>query len=107
MDVLYEMLLLESYIWIYDYPNSSKKHVGPTSFAPIVNAAIDIVEANNGQYHVLVIIADGQVTRSIDTPSERLSPQEQATVNSIVAASEYPLSIILVGVRDGPWDEMK
>ncbi|KAF3662519.1 E3 ubiquitin-protein ligase RGLG1 [Capsicum annuum] len=80
---------------------------GPTSFAPIVNAAIDIVEANNGQYHVLVIIADGQVTRSIDTPSERLSPQEQTTVNSIVAASEYPLSIILVGVGDGPWDEMK
>ncbi|KAF3629400.1 hypothetical protein FXO37_28970 [Capsicum annuum] len=107
MDVLYEMLLLESYIWIYDYPNSSEKHVGPTSFAPIVNAAIDIVEANNGQYHVLVIIADGQVTRSIDTLSERLSPQEQATINFIVAASEYPLSIILVGVRDGPWDEMK
>lgn len=34
---------------------------GPTSFAPIIDAAIDIVEANNGQYHVLVIIADGQV----------------------------------------------
>ncbi|MCD7469741.1 E3 ubiquitin-protein ligase rglg3 [Datura stramonium] len=80
---------------------------GPTSFAPIVNAAIDIVEANNGQYHVLVIIADGQVTRSLDIPSGSLSPQEQATVNSIVAASEYPLSIILVGVGDGPWDEMK
>ncbi|XP_004247214.1 E3 ubiquitin-protein ligase RGLG3 [Solanum lycopersicum] len=80
---------------------------GPTSFAPIVNAAIDIVEANNGQYHVLVIIADGQVTRSLDTPHGSLSPQEQATVNSIVAASEYPLSIILVGVGDGPWDEMK
>ncbi|KAG5587257.1 hypothetical protein H5410_047691 [Solanum commersonii] len=80
---------------------------GPTSFAPIVNAAVDIVEANNGQYHVLVIIADGQVTRSLDTPPGSLSPQEQATVNSIVAASEYPLSIILVGVGDGPWDEMK
>lgn len=35
--------------------------VGPTSFAPIINAAIDIVERSNGQYHVLVIIADGQV----------------------------------------------
>ncbi|KAL3359182.1 hypothetical protein AABB24_015978 [Solanum stoloniferum] len=76
---------------------------GPTSFAPIVNAAVDIVEANNGQYHVLVIIADGQV----DTLPGSLSPQEQATVNSIVAASEYPLSIILVGVGDGPWDKMK
>nr|GMC96552.1 E3 ubiquitin-protein ligase RGLG3 [Ipomoea batatas]GMD02454.1 E3 ubiquitin-protein ligase RGLG3 [Ipomoea batatas] len=83
------------------------KLAGPTSFAPIINAAIDIVEAHNGQYHVLIIIADGQVTRSSDTPPGRLSPQEQSTVDSIVAASEYPLSIILVGVGDGPWDEMR
>ncbi|PSS30235.1 E3 ubiquitin-protein like [Actinidia chinensis var. chinensis] len=80
---------------------------GPTSFAPIIDAAIDIVERSNGQYHVLVIIADGQVTRSPDTPPGRFSPQEQATVNSIVTASQYPLSIILVGVGDGPWDAMK
>ncbi|KAH7860042.1 hypothetical protein Vadar_008497 [Vaccinium darrowii] len=33
---------------------------GPTSFAPVIDAAIDIVEKSNGQYHVLVIIADGQ-----------------------------------------------
>ncbi|KAL5192352.1 E3 ubiquitin-protein ligase RGLG3 [Glycine soja] len=80
---------------------------GPTSFAPVIDAAIDIVERNNGQYHVLVIIADGQVTRNPDVPYGKLSPQEQATINSIIAASHYPLSIILVGVGDGPWDEMK
>eukprot|EP00257_Ricinus_communis_P015147 XP_015573001.1 E3 ubiquitin-protein ligase RGLG3 isoform X2 [Ricinus communis] len=80
---------------------------GPTSFAPIIDAAIEIVENSNGQYHVLVIIADGQVTRSPDIPPGSYSPQEQATVNSIVAASQYPLSIILVGVGDGPWDAMK
>ncbi|XP_052196122.1 E3 ubiquitin-protein ligase RGLG3 isoform X2 [Diospyros lotus] len=80
---------------------------GPTSFAPIIDAAIDIVERSNGQYHVLVIIADGQVTRSPDIPPGRLSTQEQGTVNSIVTASQYPLSIILVGVGDGPWDTMK
>ncbi|KAJ7945213.1 E3 ubiquitin-protein ligase RGLG2-like protein [Quillaja saponaria] len=79
---------------------------GPTSFAPIIDAAIDIVERNDGQYHVLVIIADGQVSRSPDTPPGKLSPQEKATVDSIVAASHYPLSIILVGVGDGPWDAM-
>nr|CAN77261.1 hypothetical protein VITISV_024760 [Vitis vinifera] len=81
--------------------------LGPTSFAPIIDAAIDIVEGSNGQYHVLVIIADGQVSGSLDGSSGRFSPQEQATVNSIVAASRYPLSIILVGVGDGPWDAMK
>ncbi|CAK8567940.1 unnamed protein product [Lathyrus sativus] len=80
---------------------------GPTSFAPVIDAAIDIVESSNGQYHVLVIIADGQVSRSSGTPHGKLSPQEQATISSIIAASHFPLSIILVGVGDGPWDEMK
>ncbi|KAF9681801.1 hypothetical protein SADUNF_Sadunf05G0040400 [Salix dunnii] len=80
---------------------------GPTSFAPIIDAAIDIVKKSGGQYHVLVIIADGQVTRNPDIPPGRFSPQEHATVNSIVAASKYPISIILVGVGDGPWDAMQ
>ncbi|KAJ7967869.1 E3 ubiquitin-protein ligase RGLG2-like [Quillaja saponaria] len=79
---------------------------GPTSFAPIIETAIGIVDNSGGQYHVLVIIADGQVTRSVDTGSGNLSPQEHNTVNAIVRASEYPLSIVLVGVGDGPWDMM-
>ncbi|KAK1377263.1 RING-type E3 ubiquitin transferase [Heracleum sosnowskyi] len=80
---------------------------GPTSFAPIIEMAITIVEQSRGQYHVLLIIADGQVTRSVDTERGQLSPQERKTVEAIVKASEYPLSIILVGVGDGPWDMMK
>ncbi|XP_050221981.1 E3 ubiquitin-protein ligase RGLG2-like isoform X2 [Mercurialis annua] len=79
---------------------------GPTSFAPIIETAIGIADNSGGQYHVLVIIADGQVTRSVDTGHEQLSPQEQSTINAIVRASEYPLSIVLVGVGDGPWDMM-
>ncbi|KAK9152253.1 hypothetical protein Syun_010562 [Stephania yunnanensis] len=78
---------------------------GPTSFGPIVDAAVDIVEKHGGQYHVLLIIADGQVTRSIN-PNEQ-SAQEERTTQSIVTASSYPLSIVLVGVGDGPWDDMK
>nr|KJB33860.1 hypothetical protein B456_006G034900 [Gossypium raimondii] len=80
---------------------------GPTSFAPIIEMAMTIVEQSGGQYHVLVIIADGQVTRSVDTQHGQLSPQEQKTVDAIVQASKLPLSIILVGVGDGPWDMMK
>ncbi|KAK8631448.1 hypothetical protein V6N13_028236 [Hibiscus sabdariffa] len=80
---------------------------GPTSFAPIIEMAMTIVEQSGGQYHVLVIIADGQVTRSVDTQHGQLSPQEQKTIDAIVQASKLPLSIILVGVGDGPWDMMK
>ncbi|XP_020203753.1 E3 ubiquitin-protein ligase RGLG2 isoform X2 [Cajanus cajan] len=80
---------------------------GPTSFAPIIEMAMTIVEQSGGQYHVLVIIADGQVTKSVDSKHGKPSPQEQKTVDAIVAASKFPLSIILVGVGDGPWDMMK
>jgi E3 ubiquitin-protein ligase RGLG len=45
-----------------------------------------IVEQSGGQYHVLLIIADGQVTRSVDTASGQLSSQEQKTVDAIVKA---------------------
>ncbi|XP_020213523.1 E3 ubiquitin-protein ligase RGLG2 [Cajanus cajan] len=83
------------------------KLAGPTSFAPVIEMAITIVEQSGGQYHVLLIIADGQVTRSVDTGHGQLSAQEKKTVEAIVKASEYPLSIILVGVGDGPWDMMK
>ena len=34
---------------------------GPTSFAPIIEMAMTIVEQSGGQYHVLLIIANGQV----------------------------------------------
>lgn len=80
---------------------------GPTSFAPVIHASVDIVARSKGQYHVLVIIADGQVTRNPDVPHGFLSPQEHATIEAIVNASHYPLSIIMVGVGDGPWDAMQ
>lgn len=80
---------------------------GPTSYGPVVDAAIDVVEKSGGQYHILVIIADGQVTRSADIREKELSPQEEKTIQSIVNASVHPLSIVLVGVGDGPWEDMK
>uniref|UniRef100_A0A7N2LM10 Copine C-terminal domain-containing protein n=1 Tax=Quercus lobata TaxID=97700 RepID=A0A7N2LM10_QUELO len=62
----------------------------PTSYAP-----------------VLLIIADGQVTRSSDISDKELSPQEEQILKSIVNARSYPLSIVVVRVADGPCEDMK
>jgi len=67
---------------------------GPTSFAALIKASIGIVKAAKS-YHILVIIADGQVD------------DIRATTEAIVEASNYPLSIVCVGVGDGPWKTMQ
>ena len=60
----------------------------PTSFAPIIRKAIGLVSARR-EYHILIIIADG----AVDDMDE--------TINAIVEASNYPLSIVCIGVGKG------
>lgn len=74
-----------------------------------------------GQFHVLVIVADGQVSEGIHTQETIGERDPRATPHSrnpdsavppcladaIVAASHFPLAIVLIGVGDGPWEEAK
>jgi len=69
---------------------------GPTSFAPLVRQAIKLVRETH-EYHILLIVADGQV-------APQLCVEE--TTRAIEEASNYALSIIMVGVGDGPWELM-
>merc|ERR1719401_756223 len=68
---------------------------GPTSFASLIRQAIKATRESQ-EYHILLIIADGQV-------STRHIPE---TKQAIVEASNYALSIVMVGVGDGPWHLM-
>ncbi|KAI3992662.1 hypothetical protein MKX01_007984 [Papaver californicum] len=77
------------------------------SFARIVEMATSIASERCDQHHILVIIAEGPVTRSSDTEHGKLSDEEQQTVTAISEASKYPLSIILVGVGENNANMMK
>ena len=72
---------------------------GPTSFAPVIRKAADISRAADSDgrrtFQILVIITDGQVT------------EPEPTATAIIEACESPISIIAVGVGDGPFDSLE
>ncbi len=68
---------------------------GPTSYAPLIYRAMEHVRSGpKSTFTILLIITDGAVTN------------EEETREAIVAAAELPMSIIVIGVGDGPWDLM-
>lgn len=89
----------EVYLFIYiNRYNSIIKRINlssPTSFAPIINRSIELVKQSQ-IYHILFIIADGKVS----------DENEIETIRAIENASNYALSIVVIGVGDGPWDTM-
>jgi E3 ubiquitin-protein ligase RGLG len=88
---------LEEILYRYKVAAQALKMSGPTNFAPLVYEAIDVVK-EAGKYHILIIICDGAVDKEVDIV---------ATRSAVLAAREYPLSIVCIGVGKGPFDEMK
>lgn len=64
---------------------------GPTSYAPVIKKAQEITSSSR-EFHILLIVTDGQVVTG-----------DAATRRAIIAASYHPVSIVIVGVGDGPF----
>eukprot|EP01010_Urceolus_cornutus_P001156 NODE_1677_length_795_cov_162.242627_g1304_i0.p1 GENE.NODE_1677_length_795_cov_162.242627_g1304_i0~~NODE_1677_length_795_cov_162.242627_g1304_i0.p1 ORF type:complete len:248 (+),score=45.07 NODE_1677_length_795_cov_162.242627_g1304_i0:80-745(+) len=67
---------------------------GPTNFAPIINQTANRIRNLRNVYTILLIITDGAIS---DLPE---------TKSAIVAASSFPLSIIIVGVGSADFSSM-
>ncbi|ETL41003.1 hypothetical protein L916_07933, partial [Phytophthora nicotianae] len=70
----------------YNEITPTLKLSGPTNFAPVIKETIRAVQKSGG-YHILVIIADGQVTN------------EEDTRNAIVEASNWPICTLSMGFK--------
>eukprot|EP00961_Rhodomonas_salina_P215413 2909495-Rhodomonas_salina.1 len=68
---------------------------GPTNFAPVIRKTIETVKEER-VYHILGIIADGQISHCC----------QEETKRPIVEASKYPTSIVVIGVGNRPWGQM-
>ncbi|CAL5981473.1 Copine_I [Hexamita inflata] len=64
---------------------------GPTSLGPLIDEAIKSCE-RSPEFHILIAITDGDIT---EPDQDKIKIQK---------ASGYPLSIVVVGVGDGPFD---
>ena len=70
---------------------------GPTNFSPVINHVQRFAKTyqDGKQYFVLLIITDGIIT------------DMDETINSIIQASGYPMSIIIVGVGNEDFSAME
>lgn len=78
----------------YEYIAPQIDTSGPTTFAPMIRQAIEISKGCNNQYIILLILTDGDVSDMAED------------MKALREASNYPLSIVAVGLGDGPFDKM-
>jgi hypothetical protein len=70
---------------------------GPTLFTPVLKALLAYVQASIAlqMYHCMLIITDGEIH------------DMQETVNTIVELSKYPVSLIIIGVGNESFENMR
>lgn len=89
---------IQGILAVYSQAVQTVELYGPTLFAPVINTAAQIASSDPEsklKYYVLLIITDGEIIDLDDT------------VNAIVHASHYPISLLIVGVGSADFGAME
>jgi len=62
---------------------------------PMIRKAIELLKEDSNSYHILILITDG------------IFSDAREAAQALVEASQYPLSVVAIGVGKGPWEVMK
>ena len=92
------MFGIQGILAVYSQAVQTVELYGPTLFAPVINTAAQIASSDPEsklKYYVLLIITDGEIIDLDDT------------VNAIVHASHYPISLLIVGVGSADFGAME
>ena len=69
---------------------------GPNNFAPLIKKVLSRIKKNDiFEYHILMILTNGIIN------------DLQPTIDSLVEASSYPLSVIIIGIGTRDFKKMK
>ncbi|CAD8190196.1 unnamed protein product [Paramecium octaurelia] len=93
-----EVFQMDGIMQTYNYAVRNVQFDGPTYFNPIIQESMKIAQAckdmGTNTYFVLFILTDGEIH------------DMKQTIDSIVASSHLPISIIIVGVGDADFTNM-
>lgn len=81
---------------VYKHAIKNSSLSGPTYFSPVLQVVLNYMKTNIHltMYHILLILTDGAIH------------DMQQTKDLIVECSQYPLSIIIVGIGDADFSNM-
>ncbi|GBB89250.1 hypothetical protein RclHR1_15930002 [Rhizophagus clarus] len=91
---------VEGILKVYSKAMETIELFGPTNFSPIIDQTAakiqrEIDNGNDNVYYILLIITDGVVTAM------------EPTIRAIINAGKFPLSIVIVGVGNADFTNMK
>ena len=68
---------------------------GPALFTPLIKEVVSKINKNSYEYHILMILTNGVIN------------DLQQTIDALVEASKLPLSVIIVGIGNNDFSNMK